>query len=71
MNTYSEQIIKAYNNWMAKVEVEPRDEWHEKYKSSRRNSKRAGDKFESLCKAEGFNYIEVASDLVPHIIKIS
>lgn len=72
MKTYSNQVVKAYNNWMDKISSEPVNEWDEGYKNKRRASKRAGDKFEALCKSEGLNYIDVASDLCPNgIILIS
>lgn len=72
MKTYSEQIVKAYNNWMSKIDAEPINEWDEGYKNKRLASKRAGDKFEALCKSDGLNYINVASDLCPNeIISIS
>lgn len=68
MEKYSEQIVKAYNNWMNKIDAEPIDEWNDGYKNKRIASKRAGDKFEKLCIEAGLNYVKVASDLCPNVI---
>jgi hypothetical protein len=60
---YAPEIIKAYNNWMDKIVAVPDETYHDGYKKAKAQEKRAGDKFESLCKNAGFNYVKVASDL--------
>lgn len=65
MNIYSEEIVKAYHNWMLKVEAVPSNSYSIDYTKKQRAQKRAGDKFEKLCKDAGLNYLKVCSDLMP------
>ena len=67
METYSEQIIKAYNNWMDKAQ-NVQDLYSANHKKEIAAEKRAGNKFENLCKQSGLNYIKVANDLCPNKI---
>ena len=68
METYSPEIIKAYNNWMEKIGNEPDEPYQDGYKAKMAASKRAGDKFEKLCISAGLNYCNVARDLQPRTI---
>lgn len=68
---YSKEIVKAYNNWISKQESEDVQEWHPKYKQLQAASKRAGNKFEAICKASGLNYCNVYSDLMGKITLVS
>lgn len=64
---YSQEIKKAYNNWMQKVSEVP-ESYSVDYPKKKRAESRAGNKFEKLCAANGLNYIKVASELVPNTI---
>lgn len=61
---YSKEIVKAYDNCIKKQDSEVQEEWNPKYKSSRLAVKRAFDKFEKLCKEQGFNYCDVYKELM-------
>jgi len=64
MKTYSEEIKNNFSKWIKAIDSEPSESYDPKYKSWKSKEKRCGNNFESACKSEGLNYLEVYKELL-------